>query len=309
MRSASLPSLRARLQYRRITMASRPLASRIPARSWDSHMHVVDVENFALCNNPQYTPHSHTLPEAQAFEASVGLSNIVLVQPSIYGTDNACLLAALRELGPARACGVVVFDPKDTRRETLRAWHAAGVRGVRVNLVSVGKSMDMEELRSTLGTYAEVIREFGWCVQLYLPMAMIDDLERAMSETGVRVCIDHFGQPDLAQMKGEDPYTLPGFGALVRLLKGGRTFVKLSAPYRISKRDDLSDLEPVAKEILKVAGRDRVVFSTDWPHTRYDGLDIRPFMQKVLEWSGDDELLVDRLFRGNAEDLWAVESS
>ncbi len=104
-----------------------------------------------------------------------------------------------------------------------------------------------------------------------------------------------------------DPYALPGFAALIRLLEAGHTFVKLSALYRISKRADLRDPEPVAKEIIRVAGKTRVVFATDWPHTRFEGLDIRPFIEKVLDWCDDDSNLAERLFRGNAEDLWGVQ--
>ena len=84
--------------------------------------------------------------------------------------------------------------------------------------------------------------------------------------------------------------------------------MKLSAPYRISKQEGQGDLEPLARELLDVAGKRSVVFATDWPDTRFTGLDIRPFMERVLEWCGDDQVLVERLFRGNAEDLWDVRA-
>jgi predicted TIM-barrel fold metal-dependent hydrolase len=55
------------------------------------------------------------------------------------------------------------------------------------------------------------------------------------------------------------------------------TFVELFAPYRISNMHDISDLEPVASEILKVAGKIRDVFATDWPHTRFEEVGIDPW--------------------------------
>lgn len=85
------------------------------------------------------------------------------------------------------------------------------------------------------------------------------------------------------------------------------TYVKLSAPYRISKDETLKDLEPLAKELLRVAGMSRAVFASDWPHTRYEGLDIKPYIKTLLEWCGHDEALIERVFKRNAENLWDVE--
>jgi predicted TIM-barrel fold metal-dependent hydrolase len=279
-------------------------------------MHVVDPDTYPLSADAAYIPKTHSLAQAQAFESSLGLHNIVLVQPSIYGTDNACLLSALYALGPSRARAVVAFDPASTPEKVLREWHAAGVRGTRVNLLSQGgPTPTADELAVMLRSHADVLRPLGWVLQLYVPLALVDVLEPLIPELGVRVVIDHMGQPSLpraAEGGGAagpplDPYELPGFAALVRLLRAGQTFVKLSAPYRISRAADYGDLEPVAKELLRVAGRNRVVFATDWPHTRFDGLDIRPWVDKVFELCGDDAALVDRIFRGNAEDLWDVQ--
>ena len=144
---------------------------------------------------------------------------------------------------------------------------------------------------------------------------MATSLEKIVPDLGVRVCLDHFGHPQLPHPAAKelyttsgDPYTLSGFGSLINLLRQGTTYVKLSAPYRISKQEGQRDLEPLARELLSVAGKQSVVFATDWPHTRFVGLDIRPFVERVLEWCGEDQELVERLFRGNAEDLWDVEA-
>lgn len=167
--------------------------------------------------------------------------------------------------------------------------------------------MDQDSLRELLLRYAEDCKPLGWVIQVYLPMYMIELLEPIVPELGVRICIDHIGHPCLSEMSSNNPYDIRGFKSLIRLLQGGRTFVKLSAPYRLlSNPDNLSRLEPIAREILSVAGNRRVVFATDWPHTRYEGLDIRPWMEAVLDWCDGDEILIERLFRGNAEELWEV---
>ncbi|KAF6829541.1 amidohydrolase [Colletotrichum musicola] len=283
-----------------------PLPDRIPRGAWDSHMHVVDPAAYPLSADAVYRPRTHRLDRALAFESSVGIDNIVLVQPSIYGTDNACLLDALRALGPSRGRGVVAFEPGSVPQEVLREWHALGVRGVRINLSSVGKSLGAGKLEALLRQYAQDCAPLDWVIQLYVPMEAMDMLEKVVPLLGgVRVCVDHLGHPCLGDMKKRaDPYEIKGFPALARMLRAGATYVKLSAPYRLSSAADHADLEPVAREILRLRGRDRVVFATDWPHTRFEGLDIRPWMETVLDWCGGDEGLVDRLFRGNAEDLW-----
>ncbi|KAF4461831.1 TIM barrel metal-dependent hydrolase [Fusarium albosuccineum] len=287
----------------------RTLAERIPPGAWDSHMHVIDVENYALDPAATYRPNSYSLDQALTFEESVGIRNIVLVQPSIYGLDNACLIDTLRALGPERGRGVVAFDPSTVTYETLCEWHALGVRAVRLNIQSNELEVDAQELADSLRQYADVARPLGWVVQVYLPMHLITLLEPIIPTLNVRFCIDHIGFPSLKGQNSTDPYALPGFSSLARLLNDGHTYVKLSAPYRMSLLLDYSDIDPIAREVIRLGGTSRVVFATDWPHTRFEGLDIKPWMERVLDWCGRDDHLIQRLFKGNAEDLWDVPKS
>lgn len=283
--------------------------SRIPVGSWDSHMHVVDPDRYPLSAAAVYRPSPFTVSQAIDFETSIGVSQLVIVQPSIYGNDNSCLLDALRAFGPTRARGVVAFDPATTPPSTLREWHRLGVRGVRLNLRSTEHTMDHAEMEAVLRSYADAVRPLNWVIQLYIPLDMVKILERVMPALGVRVCIDHMGAPDLSSTPKAasrlDPYSLNGFSSLVRLLQGGDTYVKLSAPYRLSKgRDYIRDVDAVARELIRVAGRTRAVFASDWPHTRFEGLDIRPWIDHVLSWCGGSQHLAERIFRDNAQDLW-----
>ncbi|KAH8647975.1 hypothetical protein BX600DRAFT_389619 [Xylariales sp. PMI_506] len=289
------------------------LPKRIPRHAWDSHMHIINPCKYPLATGAQYQPQIHTVEDAKIFEWSLGIDNIVIVQPSIYGYDNSCMLDAMATIGPNRCRGVVVFDPEETSQLVLEEWHRLGVRGVRVNLQSVGKTLDAAELEAVMLRYADAVRTFGWVIQVYIPMHMIPTLEPVVPRLGVRLCIDHIGHPELHHLedpsKGiQDPYEITGFKSMISLLKDGQTFVKLSAPYRIRgiTQDNYTNLGPVVQELLTVAGKSQVVFATDWPHTRFEGLDINPWIVAVLEWCGNDEVLVDRVFRGNAESLWGI---
>jgi predicted TIM-barrel fold metal-dependent hydrolase len=287
------------------------LKGEIPRGSWDSHMHVLEPGRYPLSSDARYAPRTYTLAHAQTFEESLGMENVVLVQPSIYAFDNTCLLAALKKIGPSRGRGVVVIDPGSIQPEMLAQWHALGVRGVRVNLKSVNRMMTEDELVKTLRQHADVIRPLGWAIQVYASLDMMPALERCVSQLGVKVCIDHFGSPDLSSVKADedgsfDPYTLPGFSSLVALLRAGQTYVKLSAPYRLSRDPQMRDIRVLTQELLQVA-RTRVIYATDWPHTRFEGLDIQPFTEMCLQLCGEDRGLTERLFRENARDLWDAQ--
>ncbi|KAH7420225.1 amidohydrolase [Cadophora sp. MPI-SDFR-AT-0126] len=295
--------------------------SLIPPNSWDSHMHILDPLTFPLSPSAHYSPSPALLSTAlTTLTQTLHLPNLVLVQPSIYAHDNSCLLSALRTLGPERGRGVVSFDPQMIDASTLREWHVLGVRGVRINLQSVGlgQSVEVEELETMLKRYADVIRPLGWVLQLYVPLEMAVSLERIVPGLGVKVVLDHFGSPDLSLRGVRNPYTIPGFPSLITLLQNGNTYIKISAPYRLTSPNPhqnqpppnsttSQDLDAIGRELIKVAGMNRVVFASDWPHTRFEGLDIKPFVKTVMEWCEWDEGLIERVFRGNAEVLWGVE--
>ncbi|KAA8651460.1 hypothetical protein EYZ11_011094 [Aspergillus tanneri] len=284
-----------------------PLKQRIPPRTWDTHMHVVEPQRYPVSAAAIYQPSPHTLDEAIAFESSLGIENFVLVQPSIYGTDNSCLLEALRQVGSSHGRGVVVIDPATIEADTLTEWHSLGVRGVRVNLKSVGKVLSEQELTETLMQHAEVVRPLDWIIQVYISLDMVPMLERIAPQLGVKVCIDHFGAPNLLSLtqtgeKSFDPYSLRGFSSLISLLRGGDTYVKISAPYRFTNDKEMRDLETIIREFLREAP-DRVLYATDWPHTRFSAVDIEPFTELCLRLCGDVPGLAERVFRQNAEDL------
>ncbi|KAF3481146.1 4-sulfomuconolactone hydrolase [Arthroderma uncinatum] len=288
---------------------------KLPPSSWDSHMHIVNPEKYPLAPDAQYVPPVHTLADAMSFESSVGMRNIVLVQPSIYGFDNSCMLDGLKELGSSRGRAVVSLDPDNQPSEdTLKLWHQWGVRGVRLNLQSTGKELNAEELKTIMHKYADIIRPYGWVLQLYIALHHIPLLQAVVPSLGVKVCFDHFGSPKLpapatstSHTTKLDPYCLPGFKELIELLKNGHTYVKVSAAYRLTSNPEFDGLREMCMEFMRVAP-DRVVFATDWPHTRFDSIDIVPFMKACVDWCHGDQAMVEKLFQRNAEELWDVKA-
>lgn len=99
-----------------------------------------------------------------------------------------------------------------------------------------------------------------------------------------------------------DPYSIDGVFTFARLLQHGKTWFKSSAPYRVDLKPN--QLDAVAGEILCIRS-DRVVFATNWPHTHFEGLDIKPFEQRCLEWA-EEAGSVQRVFSTNAKELWGI---
>ncbi|KAH0382328.1 amidohydrolase 2, partial [Aureobasidium melanogenum] len=199
---------------------SRPtlsIAQRMPADSWDSHMHVTDP-NYPLALGAAYVPSLHTLTDVQNFEGTIGIRNTVFVQPSIYGNDNSCLLDALRVAGPSHGRGVVGIDPDMLDVAQLQEWHMLGVRGVRLNLKSNNATYTEDSLTEMLQKYANAIRGFGWVLELYIGMEAMPILEEIVPSLGVRMSIAHFGAPTLPSPEAAsyplNPYDIPGFPSL-----------------------------------------------------------------------------------------------
>ncbi|KAH7411742.1 hypothetical protein DE146DRAFT_602645 [Phaeosphaeria sp. MPI-PUGE-AT-0046c] len=243
------------------------------------------------------------------FEATIGLSNIVLVQPSIYGNDNSCLLDALKAIGPRHGRGVVGIDPDTIDIATLQQWHGLGVRGVRLNLKSNNTKFTEQALRETLQSYAKAIKPLNWVLELFIGMEEIPVLERVAKGLGVQLCIAHFGAPELPSLEKwpytNDPYTLAGFKSLVNMMREGNTWIKFSAAYRFDQDPEMRGMEAIARELLKIAGQ-RIVFASDWPHTRFEGLDVKPFVERCLQWT-DEAGLTNEVFTTNAQRLWDAE--
>jgi predicted TIM-barrel fold metal-dependent hydrolase len=183
---------------------------------------------------------------------------VVFVQPSAYGTDNVCMIKALRAR-PSTSRGVAVIDDA-TPDTALHEMAALGVRGVRLNLVSNGEP-DPSAAATLLRQTAARVAGLGWHVQIFAVPALLAGLAPAIRDLEVPVVVDHMGAVD-----GRLAESRPGFDALLRLLADGRCWVKVSGANRVSRQDSgYEDAVPVMQALV-AANPDRAVWGTDWPH-------------------------------------------
>src|SRR5262245_1917975 len=116
-----------------------PVSFLMPPGATDCHAHVFcDAKAFPMSGARTYTPEPASVAELITHHRALTLERVVLIQPSVYGTDNDCLLAAMRELG-FRARGIAVIDDK-TPDAAVDGMIRAGVRGIRINLETTGQA-------------------------------------------------------------------------------------------------------------------------------------------------------------------------
>lgn len=254
----------------------------IPAGAWDTHVHVIGLpDRYPLAASRSYTPHVCLADDYRRLMKHLGLAHAVLVQPSFYGFDNSALLDTLAA-DPGRFRGVVVAAP-DVDDAILRDWRRLGVRGIRVNLRNPG-GLSLADIAA----FGDRIHALGWHIQLQIDLDALGDLDDLLRRTRVPFVLDHFGFPDVGQgVQGA------GFNRLLRAVEGGRLWVKLSGPYRVSRQEtEYPDLLPFARA-LTTARPDRLLWASDWPHTemwRFMPRDL-DLIAMLPQWFGTQDLL------------------
>ena len=264
-RSMMLASIAAGVMMQNRTAAAKaaqpatPVNFDIPAGACDCHTHIhPDPAKFPFFSGRVYTPELASPEEMTALHKALRLERVVIVTPSIYGTDNSATLFGMAARGPT-ARGVAVIDDK-TSESDLDLMGKAGIRGVRLNLATGGVN-DPNIARPRFTNAVERMKARGWHVQIYTNMPMITAVKDLLMASPVPVVFDHFGGAQ-AELGVEQP----GFADLVDLVKAGKAYVKISGAYRASKLGpDYADCIPLAKALIG-ANPDRIVWGTDWPH-------------------------------------------
>jgi predicted TIM-barrel fold metal-dependent hydrolase len=268
----------------------------VPAGACDCHTHIFgDPRRFPLDPDRVYTPEPASIEEMRALHRALHMDRVVIVQPSIYGTYNACTLEAVREFG-SRARAVAVID-EQVSSAALDGMHDAGVRGIRINLATSGQT-DPAAARHRLHTAGEQLKGRPWHIQMYTDLRMIDAIRDDVVASAIPIVFDHFGGAQARLGTGQ-----PGFSALLELVRSGKAYVKISGAYRSSTATPgYADVAPLAKALI-AANPQRILWGSDWPHpdsSRVAGrraTDIAPLLQI------DDGLVLNQL------PVWAPDAA
>jgi predicted TIM-barrel fold metal-dependent hydrolase len=282
-----------------------PIPKFPPPAACDCHVHVIGPKpRFPLARERSYTPKDAPAVELAAMLARLKLERVVLVQPSFYRTDNACMLDAMAKIENSR--GVAVL-PAKVPAAALDRLHARGIRGLRVN-IATGGAASLEVMRRDIEAAAKLCERHGWHVQIFVGSPAIEPLAPILTALPVDTVIDHFGMI----APGADT---PALRALLHLLESGKTWVKISGAYRIGSWRD-----PRIGELARTlcaANPERIVWGSDWPHTPkhsqrkpnaeeelpFQAIDTGALLALLPQWLENDRL-VRRVMVDNPKKLY-----
>jgi predicted TIM-barrel fold metal-dependent hydrolase len=248
--------MRTRTVLARASQPATPVNFDVPAGACDCHTHIHgDPEKFPFFAGRIYTPETALPEEMAALHKALHVQRVVIVTPSVYGTDNSATLYGMKARG-ADARGVAVIDDKTPESE-LDAMGRAGVRGIRLNLATGGTN-DPAVGRQRFQTAAERMKSRNWHVQMFTNLAMISAIKDLVAASPVPVVFDHFGGA-----RAELGVQQPGFAELVELVRSGKAYVKISVT--AGPRPDYAGFVPLAKALI-AANPERIVWGTNWPH-------------------------------------------
>jgi predicted TIM-barrel fold metal-dependent hydrolase len=246
----------------------------MPRLACDTHAHVFGpLDTYPCIAERNYTPAIVGGRDYRAMHDRLGIARGVLVQPSVYGTDNSCILDALRRQ-PDRLRGIAVVDPEIGDRE-LKALDRDGIRGLRFNLLYRGGTS-----LAAMEVLARRIAPLGWHVDLLIDGEILPEIASRLAALPVPVVFDH-----MAQMPSAHGPETPALHALYRLLESGRSRVKLSGANRVSTElSGFRDTLVLGARLASLAP-DFCFWGSDWPHVAVaERIDTGVLLNLFAEW-------------------------
>jgi predicted TIM-barrel fold metal-dependent hydrolase len=238
----------------------------LPSNACDCHVHVVgSPADYPMVADRHYTPGPAPISDLSAHLGRLGLGRTVIIQPSFYGTDNRCMIHALTKMNAQNdhVRGIAVVAPGATDSD-LQALDLYGVRGLRLNLES-SSNHDPKSIVSAIEVWAEKIKPLGWHIQIFAALSAIAQAAPQLAQLPVPVVFDHFALMTAGVQSADNRQAID---AVLHLIKTGKAYVKLSAPYRLQNRDVAAVLD-LAHRLTNI-NPEQILWGSDWPHTARD---------------------------------------
>ncbi len=252
----------------------------------DAHAHIFSAD-MPVAKSAWFRPeHAFTAEQYLAVLDAHGIAFGVIAGISIFGFYNDYMIEMLRKYKRLRGTAIV---PSTTDRNALERMKEDGVVGIRLQLTRQDlPDLAGDEYRllfrrlADLDLHIEVVVEGPRWPQV-LPV---------LEASGARIVIDHFAHPD--PQHGVD---CAGFQAVLRSVERGRTWVKLSAPFRLTwaapgqaQRDPRSVTlaGEAARCLLQNAGTERLVWGSDCPFVGHEpSVSYADLLDEFYGWCPD----------------------
>jgi predicted TIM-barrel fold metal-dependent hydrolase len=223
----------------------------------DTHAHVY-LTSMPLAEGAWHRPpRSASIDDYVAVLARHGVSHAALAAASLYGDYSDYTLEALRRHPHLRATVIVKpgVDPG-----VLREMAAQGVVGIRLQWRGLHRTPDLGD-----PAHQRLLRhvtELGWHVHIHDDAPRLAAALPVLEASGVNLVVDHFGRADPAQ-----GLACAGFQALLASVRRGRTWVKLSAAFRL---ESMAAAAAYSDALLDAGGPDRLFWGSDWPFAAFE---------------------------------------
>lgn len=258
-----------------------------PANACDAHFHVFGPPGkYAYGSDIRYKPPHEPLEAYLKVANRLGFARYVFVQPSAYGSNNDCMLDAMRALDPAVRRGIIDLDERRTNDKELAKFKALGVRGIRVNVSPVRKPEAglADSMKPRIVRLAKLCREIGWHLDFLTPGWLVSELMPTLRELPIEFTVAHMGL-----FPAKDGPQQAGFQEFLKLAGDGskRCWVKLTGIYRFSTAPDFADVKPVAQALM-AAVPDQLIWGSDFPHLSFhDRVGTIQLYNLLGEWAPD----------------------
>jgi predicted TIM-barrel fold metal-dependent hydrolase len=223
----------------------------------DTHAHVYTRDMPQPGTAWHRPPADATTEDYLATLDKAGVHFGVLAAASTFGDYNDYALEATRRHKRLRT--TVIVKP-DIEPAILRDMHESGAVGIRLQFRNAAAPPDLAayEYRRLLRRVADL----GWHVHLHDDVHRLPRYLDTLLAAGPRLVIDHLGRPS-----PEHGTESESFRAVLRAVQGGRTWIKVSASFRLTPPDYAAAVFPV---LLKEAGPERLMWGSDWPFAAFE---------------------------------------
>jgi predicted TIM-barrel fold metal-dependent hydrolase len=283
---------------------------KLPPGSWDTHFHVVGPPHtFPYEPKRWHTPPAAPIEHYLAIAEVLGLERGCTVQTSAHGLDTAITLDAIRK-SQGRLCGVIRAD---TRLEDadIRELHAAGVRGMRLELRRAGgapgagvdpRKQDGAYEGERLDQIVTRAARASWVIALHIDPTTLVESAEMIRRMPTQTIIENF-----ASMDARAGLNQPALRTLIELAQEPHVWLKTASADRMLMRGaSYAEVKALAQAVYR-ASPHRTIWGTDWPHPgRFkpnqmpnDGNLVDMFFDFVPDETARHRILVDnpkRLF-------------
>jgi predicted TIM-barrel fold metal-dependent hydrolase len=224
----------------------------------DCHAHVYTTDMPLSATAWHHPPEDATIEQYIATLDQHGVRYAVMAAASLYDDYNEYMIeSTVKYKHRLRTTAIVkpTIDPY-----VMRMMRDDGVVGVRLQWRNVKNLPDITtpEYRK----FFRRVRDLDWHVHLNQSGDMLEEPLAALEASGVKIVVDHFGHP----LRGKGA-ACSGQQAIMRSVEKGRTWVKLSAAYRL---ESIEVAEACARELVKHCGAERLLWGSDWPFAAFE---------------------------------------